>query len=80
MAYSKILLSSRRFQSEKSLTPAGMQNATEGSEATSRPAEDRLQTKLLQLTVRTCSLRLVLHLTVQREKLGLIVLLNSLHT
>lgn len=76
MAYSKILLSSRRFHPEKSLTPAGMQNAREGSEAISRPGEDRLQTELLQLTVRTCSFWLVLQLTAQSEKLGLMALLT----
>lgn len=81
MAYSKILLSSRIFQSEKNPAPAGMQNAREESEANQETSRGQSAHQTVTAdTVRTRSLRLELLQTVQSEQLGLIALPNSLNT
>lgn len=56
MAYSKMLRSSRRFQSENNPGAAGMQRAKEESEGTRRNAEDtRAHTKLMQSELAAAS-------------------------
>lgn len=57
MAYSKMLPSSRRFQSENNPGAAGMQRAKEESEGTRRNAEDRrAHAELTQSELGSCRL------------------------